>query len=177
MYNCGGYGWEHKGDRGIGMITQIVLPKISDVVLGAETINPKIRADAEQFYAEQLEFYNTIDELWDEWEERTICSFECDYAYADESYVSIIYRRILSTTYNYYSRDYIAKIYLSKTGDELQIADLFGTDWEKVVERMTFLIRKKGRSYRLFDENTFSFENDYRSFLYNSNIGNSKKGG
>lgn len=63
MYNCGGYGWEHKGDRGIGMITQIVLPKISDVVLGAETINPKIRADAEQFYAEQLEFYNTIDEL------------------------------------------------------------------------------------------------------------------
>lgn len=147
-----------EGDRGIGMDTDIVLPKISDAVSAAETINQKIKEDAEQFYAEQLEFYNTVEE----WEERTICSFKCDYAYADESYVSIIYRKKLGTTSCYFSQDYVARIYSSKTGEELQIEELFDADWEKVVERMTFLMRKTERSYGLFDEYTFSFENDYR---------------
>jgi len=156
------YEEELEGDRGIGMDTKIVLPKISNVVLAAETINQKIKEDAEQFYAERIEFHNTVDE----WEERTTCHFECDFAYADESYVSIIYRKVHGTTSGPISQDYVARIYSSKTGEELQIEELFDAEWEKVVECMTFLIRKKQRSYRLFDEYTFSFENDYRRRFY-----------
>lgn len=48
----------------------------------------------------------------------------------------------------------------------MQIADLFGTDWEKVVERMTFLIRKKEWSYDWYDENTFSIDTDYLRRYY-----------
>lgn len=155
------YEGEEEDENGYVRGTSIVLPKISGDIAAADCINLKIREDAEKFYEEQKVYHEGIK--WDEDDEvnRSDGLFSCDYAYADEKYVSIVYRKELWTNdLDYGTREYMTRLYSSDTGEELQMADLFAVKWEEVSLRFSWLLRKTEQYFSLF-LNNLSLEDMY----------------
>lgn len=149
------YNGETKDGLGNVIETYISLPRIDDAVYAADVINRKIEEDAAQFYEEQLAFHEAVREeetALGRWENLSRGSFICRLAYADEHYVSIVYRKDFSTYEGGYKKEYMTRLYSSDTGEELQPEDLFAVSWDEVSLRLYYLLRETDRACDLFSE-------------------------
>lgn len=162
------YSGEREDGQGFIIATDLTLPRIGGEVPAADVINGKIRRDAEQFYEEQLVFHET-----EEVREAIVNAggdtsggfLDCQLAYADERYVSIVYEKELYAYSGIIYRNYVTRLYSSETGEELQPRDLFGTDWEEASLHFSFFIRRTELGFEYFDSDLFSLdEKDDRVF-------------
>lgn len=162
------YSGEREDGQGFIIATDLTLPRIGGEVPAADVINGKIRRDAEQFYEEQLAFHET-----EEVREAIVNAggdtsggfLDCQLAYADERYVSIVYEKELYAYSGIIYRNYVTRLYSSETGEELQPRDLFGTDWEEASLHFSFFIRRTELGFEYFDSDLFSLdEKDDRVF-------------
>lgn len=161
------YEAEREDGEGNVMGTEMILPKISKDISAADLINSKIKREAENFYEEQVIYHgNVIGEIEDG-EKRTDGLLSCDYIYADENYVSIVYRRALwNSDGEYGTREYVTRLYSSSTGEELQIDDLFKVKWEEVLLRFSYLIRKTELSFNIFSGDLPLVNGNYMRVYY-----------
>ena len=155
------YSGEKEDGQGFIMATDLTLPRIGGEVPAADVINGKIRRDAEQFYEEQLAFHETEEvreAIINAGGDTSGGSLYCCLAYADERYVSIVYRRELYAYSGIRCREYVTKLYSSETGEELQPRDLFEADWEEASLRLSYLIRRTETGIEYCDGDLFSLD-------------------
>lgn len=161
------YTGEQEDGAGNVMGTTIVLPKISEDIPAADQINIKIKAEAEIFYEEQVGYHENQKWNVDNGINGSNGLLKCDYVYADENYVSIVYRKVLWTNDGEYDmQEYVTRLYSSDTGEELKIEDLFKVKWEEVVLRFSYLIRKTELSFNIFFDDFPLVNGDYMRVYY-----------
>lgn len=157
---------ENVGDDGQGhtVVMVITVPKIAADVPAAELINQKIREDAEQFYQEQNLFLADVKKE-DTESEVLYGKYICVSAYAGEDYISLVYEKYLAANSGYSGGwEYVTKLYSSKTGEELELEDLFSVDFQRLFLRLSFLLRKTEKGFDCFPDDLFFRRGNYPEY-------------
>lgn len=157
---------ENVDDDGQGhtVVMVITVPKIAADVPAAELINQKIREDAEKFYQEQNLFLADVKKE-DMEAEVLYGKYICVSAYAGEDYISLVYEKYLAANSGYSGGwEYVTKLYSSKTGEELELEDLFSVDAQRLCLRLSFLLRKTEKGFDCFSDDLFLRRGNYPEY-------------
>lgn len=164
------YQVEKEDEEGRTIEADIVIPQFNDRVPAYEAINEHIRDDAESFYKRLLESAGDSEDAEQEPWDRFSGDWHYLYAYADDSYVSVLYWDCVS--YEQYGdsnvkyKQYVTRLYSAETGEELEIGDLFTISEDELMLRLAYTVRKTFEGMRFLRDDFSMLGGDYPQRYY-----------